>query len=41
MITGFLKKHRAAIIITGSYILLMLLLYLLKRIYLLTGYMRQ
>ena len=24
MITGFLKKHRAAIIITGSYILLML-----------------
>ena len=29
MITGFLKKHRAAIIITGSYILLMLFLYLL------------
>ena len=29
MITGFLKKHRAAIIITGSYILLMLCLYLL------------
>ena len=29
MITGFLKKHRAAMIITGSYILLMLLLYLL------------
>ena len=29
MITGFLKKHRVAIIITGSYILLMLFLYLL------------
>ena len=29
MITGFLKKHRAAIIVTGSYILLMLFLYLL------------
>ena len=29
MITRFLKKHRVAIIITGSYILLMLFLYLL------------
>ena len=29
MITGFLKKHRAAMIIAGSYILLMLVLYLL------------
>ena len=29
MTTGFLKKHRAAMIIAGSYILLMLVLYLL------------
>ena len=29
MTTGFLKKHRAAMIIAGSYILLMLFLYLL------------